>query len=76
MDRTRPFRIEQLAINCEYQKYSKFFKNKYMIRVSSVVGKTTGYYKFVNISDQIALNKAAGWSDKKNMYRLEKPILK
>lgn len=37
---------------------------------------TTGYYQFIHDDDRKALNDAAGWSDNKKQYLLERPKLK
>lgn len=67
-------RIINLGDTCEYKKYSRFFRGKQMIKVKSKT-KNTGWYRFAFDSDKEALNKAAGWSNRKDIYFLENPQL-
>lgn len=68
------------AINpvCMYAKFSRFFVGKLVVLVckKGVGDSTTGYYQFIHDDDRKALNDAAGWSDNKKQYLLERPKLK
>ena len=72
------FRVASINMACEYMKYARFFVGKLVRRVrSSGIGETTtGWYEFVHDRDREALNQAAGWSENKREYLLERPKLK
>lgn len=68
-------RVSSINPACMYAKYSRFFVGK-LVRLVSRKGigdSTTGYYEFVHDEDRKALNEAAGWSDNKKQYLLERP---
>lgn len=73
-----PCRISSINPNCQYAKYAKFFLGKLvkMVNKTGIGDSTTGWYEFVFDEDRKALNEAAGWSDRKNRYLLERPKLK
>lgn len=66
-----------LSINpiCEYARYARYFVGKLvrLVNHSGVGDSTTGWYEFVHDEDRLALNAAAGWSENKKMYLLERP---
>lgn len=71
-------RISTINPICMYSKYARFFVGK-LVRLISKKGEgdsTTGWYEFVHDEDRKALNEAAGWSDNKKMYLLERPKFK
>lgn len=71
-------RISTINQSCMYAKYARFFVGK-LVRLVSKKGvgdSTTGYYEFVHDEDRKALNQAAGWSDNKKQYLLERPKFK
>lgn len=71
-------RISTINQVCMYAKYARFFVGK-LVRLVSKKGvgdSTTGWYEFVHDEDRKALNEAAGWSDNKKMYLLERPKFK
>lgn len=71
-------RISTINQACMYAKYARFFVGK-LVRLVSKKGvgdSTTGYYEFVHDEDRKALNQAAGWSDNKKQYLLERPKFK
>lgn len=73
-----PCRISSINPNCQYAKFAKFFIGK-LVKLVNKTGfgdSTTGWYEFVFDEDRKALNEAAGWSDRKNRYLLERPQLK
>jgi hypothetical protein len=74
----KPFRIQSITPVCQYEKFSRFFVGKLVqLAVKTGVGdSTTGWYEFVFEDDRKALNEAAGWSDNKRKYLLERPKLK
>lgn len=69
-----------ISINqiCQYSKYAKYFVGKQVILVEKkgINDSTTGWYEFVHDEDRKALNQAAGWSDNKKRYLLERPKFK
>lgn len=71
-------RISTINPTCMYAKYAKFFVGKLVRLISrnGVGDSTTGWYEFVHDEDRIALNEAAGWSDNKKQYLLERPKFK
>ena len=73
-----PCRIASINPNCQYARYAKYFVGKLVKQVikNGIGDSTTGWYEFVHDEDRIALNEAAGWSDRKNIYLLERPKLK
>lgn len=73
-----PCRISSINPNCQYAKYAKFFLGKLvkLVNKTGIGDSTTGWYEFVFDEDRKALNEAAGWSDRKNRYLLERPKLK
>ena len=74
----RAFRITNINPVCEYAKYARFFVGR-LVRLKRKTGvgdSTTGWYEFLHEKDRAALNQAAGWSDKKKEYLLERPKLK
>lgn len=73
-----PCRISSINPNCQYAKYAKFFVGKLvkLVNKTGVGDSTTGWYEFLFDEDRKALNEAAGWSDRKNRYLLERPKLK
>lgn len=77
MDEQR-LRIKLINPACEYARYTRFFVGKLvrLINRSGIGDSTTGWYEFVHDEDRRALNEAAGWSDNKKMYLLERPKFK
>ena len=74
----KPFRIQSINPACQYAKYARFFVGK-LVQLEEKTGvgdSTTGWYGFVFEDDRKALNEAAGWSDAKRRYLLERPKLK
>lgn len=74
----KPCRISSINPGCQYAKFAKFFVGK-LVKLANKTGigeSTTGWYEFVFDEDRKALNEAAGWSDRKNRYLLERPKLK
>ena len=73
-----PCRISSINPNCQYAKFAKFFIGKLvkLVNKTGVGDSTTGWYEFLFDEDRKALNEAAGWSDRKNRYLLERPKLK
>ena len=71
-------RVSNINPICEYAKYARYFVGKLvrLINKKGAGGSTTGWYEFVHDEDRIALNQAAGWSDNKRMYLLERPKFK
>ena len=74
----RAYRIQAINPACQYAKYAKFFIGKLVKQVerTGMLDSTTGWYEFVFDDDRKALNEAAGWSDMKKRYLLERPKLK
>lgn len=72
------FRITNISPVCEYAKYARFFVGKLvrLIRKTGVGDSTTGWYEFLHDKDRLALNQAAGWSENKKQYLLERPKIK
>lgn len=73
-----PMRVSNINPICEYAKYARYFVGK-LVRLINKKGagdSTTGWYEFVHDEDRVALNQAAGWSDNKKMYLLERPKFK
>ena len=73
-----PCRISSINPNCQYAKYAKYFLGKLvkLVNKTGIGDSTTGWYEFVFDEDRKALNEAAGWSDRKNRYLLERPKMK
>lgn len=74
----RAFRVTNINPSCEYAKYARFFVGR-LVRLKHKTGvgdSTTGWYEFLHEKDRAALNQAAGWSDNKKEYLLERPKLK
>lgn len=73
-----PCRIASINPNCQYERFAKFFVGKLVKRVmkTGIGDSTTGWYEFVHDEDRKTLNEAAGWSDRKNRYLLERPKFK
>lgn len=71
-------RIASINPVCEYAKYARYFVGKLvrLINKKGVGDSTTGWYEFIHDEDRKALNEAAGWSDNKKMYLLERPKFK
>lgn len=72
-------RIKSINSNCQYIKFARYIVGRLMrltTKTGALPGSTTGWYEFVHDEDRKALNKAAGWSDAKNLYLLENPKLK
>lgn len=71
-------RISTINQACMYAKYARFFVGKLvrLVLKKGVGDSTTGYYEFVHDEDRKALNQAAGWSDNKKQYLLERPKFK
>lgn len=68
-------RIAAINPTCMYAKYARYFVGK-AVRLVSDAGmenSTTGWYAFIHDDDRKALNQAAGWSDEKKQYLLERP---
>lgn len=74
----KAFRITNINPVCEYAKYARFFVGRLvrLTRKTGVGDSTTGWYEFLHDKDRAALNQAAGWSDNKKEYLLERPKLK
>lgn len=74
----KTFRITNINPICEYAKYARFFVGRLvrLKRKTGVGNSTTGWYEFLHEKDRLALNQAAGWSDRKKEYLLEKPKIK
>lgn len=74
----RGFRIININPNCEYAKYARFFVGRLvrLVKKTGIGDSTTGWYQFLRDKDRLALNQAAGWSDRKREYLLENPNLK
>lgn len=72
------YRIANINVICEYAKYSRYFIGKLvrLIRNKGIGDSTTGWYEFLHDEDRVAINQAAGWSDNKREYLLERPKLK
>lgn len=67
-------RIASISPVCEYAKYARFFVGRLVRLVESTsTMSTTGWYEFARDADRQALNTAAGWSDNKKRYLLERP---
>ena len=67
-------RISYINERCEYAKYARYFIGRLVRCVESKMNDTTtGWYEFVFDDDRKALNGAAGWSDNKKRYYLERP---
>ena len=73
-----PCRISSINPGCQYAKFAKFFIGKLvkLVNKTGIGDSTTGWYEFLFDEDRKALNEAAGWSDRKNRYLLERPKLK
>ena len=70
-------RIDYLSAGCEYVDYSYLFAGKAVKLVESTsIFNTSGWYEFVYDEDRQAVNKKLGYSDKKRLYLLYKPVLK
>jgi hypothetical protein len=72
-------RIKHINPRCEYARYARLFVGRKVEKIRDSAGtignSTTGYYRFIFDDDRKAVNKAAGWSDFKTEYLLEKPEL-
>lgn len=71
-------RVSHISEQCMYCKYARYFIGK-QLRLNRKTGpfdSTTGWYSFVYDEDRKALNSAAGWSDNKKEYLLERPKFK
>lgn len=68
-------RIKQINPRCEYARYARLFVGRKVEKVKGHPETTTGWYRFIFDDDRKAVNKAAGWSDFKTEYLLEKPEL-
>ena len=70
-------RVARINEICEYAKFARFFIGR-LVELVEPKGEntTTGWYSFVHDSDRKALNEAAGWSDNKRRYLLERPKFK
>lgn len=55
--------IDYILINSEYYKFKKFLVGKTIRIIRNA--ESGQWIEFVNDSDRIALNKYAGWSEKK-----------
>ena len=75
---TKSRRIQSINPACQYAKYARFFVGKLvkMVEYNGNGDSATGWYEFVFDDDRKALNEAAGWSDAKTRYLLERPKLK
>lgn len=72
-------RIKSLSPKCEYIRFERFFLGRQVQKIAesaSDKAEGSGWYQFVFEEDSSALNKAAGYSDKKRLYLLHKPIFK
>lgn len=72
-------RISRLSPKCEYIRYERFFSGKQVKKTADSVSdraEGSGWYQFIHEEDRLALNRAAGYSDKKRLYLLHKPVLK
>ena len=71
----KTFRVTNINQVCEYAKYARFFVGRLvrLTRKTGVGDSTTGWYEFLHEKDRAALNQAAGWSDNKKEYLLERP---
>lgn len=70
-------RIAEINEGCQYAKFARFLVGKAVKCVESKGEHTTsGWYKFIFDDDRKALNRAAGWSDNKKIYLLERPKLR
>ena len=74
----KPARVNTINPACQYAKYARFFVGKLvqLVEKTGIGDSTTGWYEFVFEDDRKALNEAAGWSDAKTRYLLERPKLK
>lgn len=61
-------RIIQINENGEYSRYAKFIVGKLVKLVRPSLYGKSWYCEFVFDEDRKALNRAAGWSDKKKEY--------
>lgn len=71
-------RIASINPICEYAKYARYFVGR-LVRLKERKGvgdSTTGWYEFIHDEDRQAINQAAGWSDNKKKYLLERPKFK
>lgn len=76
-DNLNGVRIAEISDKCEYVKFARLLVGKKVNCVNQSTDKSTsGWYEFVFDEDRQALNKAAGWSDKKKMYLLTRPKLR
>lgn len=71
-------RVSTINPACMYAKYARFFVGKLvrLVERKGILDSTTGWYEFVHDEDRKALNEAAGWSENKKMYLLERPKFK
>lgn len=73
----KTFRVTKINPDCEYARYARFFVGR-LVRLKRKTGtgdSTTGWYEFLHDKDRVSLNQAAGWSDNKREYYLERPKL-
>lgn len=62
-------RIIFISDASSYYVYSRFIVGKLVrVKEKAMIGSNSYYCEFVHEEDQIALNMAAGWSDKKKLY--------
>lgn len=71
-------RIIAISPACPYAKWARYFVGKLvrLVQARGMGDSTTGWYEFVHDDDRVALNAAAGWSDSKKQYLLERPKFK
>lgn len=72
------YRVISVNPSCEYAKFARYIVGKLvrLVNKTGVGNSTTGWYEFVIDDDRVCLNEAAGWSNNKKMYLLERPKLK
>lgn len=76
-DEKRGKRIQTINPTCFYAKFSRFFVGRLMELVKQKESdSSTGWYKFIHDADRVALNTAAGHSNLKEEYFLERPKFK
>jgi len=68
-------RVKSISPRCEYARYARFFVGRKVEKVRGNPDTSTGWYRFIFDDDRKAINKAAGWSDLKTEYLLEKPVI-
>ncbi len=62
-------RVVSISDSCEYFRYKRYFVGKLVRLVDVCLGGT--WVEFVNDTNRLALNRAAGWSDNKRKYLLQ-----